>query len=313
MEAWRKVWREGVAPLLSDTHLEALEKALVSDDPRLLQGATTTPPPLMCVQDWPVEAACALGYCGWRDIETKINGEQESVKPSDAIEIKLTQGKVTWVSPSDYPHLSKLSWWTLEHHGRWYACRTEYLGGGRANEQKRNIKMHQEIMVPPKGMVVDHIDRNGLNNTRDNLRLVTEADNKRNCRRFGKSIFRGVYPSPTKGRWCAKLSDGGKSVYLGTFTTEHEAAAAFNKAASERFGDKSVLNRFATVREVEEFFARMCYEIDLRVGEPAGCRWFLNWFDDTPRDEMRSELLTEVRLVTKTRDKLELNCDATIQ
>ena len=121
MESWRKVWREGLAPLLSTTGLDALRRGLQSDDARLLQGATTTPPPLQCVQDWPVEAACALGYCGWQ---------------GDGLE---------------------------------------------------------------------------------------------------------------------------------------------------------------TVAEVEEFFARMCFEIDQRLGEPAACRWFLNWFDDTPRDEMRRELLIEVQ------------------
>jgi hypothetical protein len=120
MESWRNVWRKGVAPLLSLESLEALRQALVNDDPRLVQGATTTPPPLQCVQDWPVEAACALGYCGWR---------------GDGLE---------------------------------------------------------------------------------------------------------------------------------------------------------------TVGEVEEYFARMCFEIDQQMGEPAACRWFLNWFDDTPRDEMRRELLAEV-------------------
>jgi hypothetical protein len=120
MESWRKVWRDGVVPLLSTAALEALRSGLLGDDARLLQGATCTPPPLPCVQDWPVEGACALGYCGW-------------------------QGE-------------------------------------------------------------------GLE----------------------------------------------------------------------------------TVAEVEEFFARMCFEIDQRLGEPAGCRWFLNWFDETPRDEMRRELLAEV-------------------
>lgn len=66
MESWRKTWREGVAPQLSDAALESLYRALLTDDLRLLQGATTTPPPLQCVQDWPVEAACILGYCGWQ-------------------------------------------------------------------------------------------------------------------------------------------------------------------------------------------------------------------------------------------------------
>src|SRR5205814_4865596 len=104
----------------STAGLESLRDALRADDPRLTQGSTTTPPPLMCVQDWPVEAACALGFCGW-------------------------QGE------------------TLE-----------------------------------------------------------------------------------------------------------------------------------SVGEVEEFFARVCFEADQRLGEPAACRWFLNWFDDTPREEMRRLLLPEL-------------------
>ena len=77
MESWRKVWRDGVEPLLSMEGLEALRKALANDDPRLLQGATTTPPPLMCVQEWPVEAACALGYCGWQGERLETVGQVE--------------------------------------------------------------------------------------------------------------------------------------------------------------------------------------------------------------------------------------------
>jgi hypothetical protein len=121
VETWKGVWRK-TAPLLSRQALVALRDALLSDDPRLLQGATTTPPPLQCVQDWPVEAACALGYCGW-------------------------------------------------------------IGEG-----------------------------------------------------------------------------------------------------------------LETVRQVEEYFARKCNEIDIEIGEPAACRWLLNWFDETPRPEMRAQLLPEVEL-----------------
>ena len=128
MESWRTVWRDGFAPVLSTRGLEALRDALTDDDPRLTQGSTTTPPPLMCVQDWPVEAACALGFCGWQ-------------------------------------------------------------------------------------------------------------------------------------------------------------------------GD-----RLDTVGEVEEFFARCCFEADQRLGEAAACRWFLNWFDDMPRDEMRAELLAEIEWALEERN-----------
>jgi hypothetical protein len=120
METWRKVWRDGLAPVVSTKGLLALKQALIRDDARLTQGATTTPPPMQCVLDWPVEGACVLGYCAWQ---------------GDGLE---------------------------------------------------------------------------------------------------------------------------------------------------------------TVGEVEEFFAKACFEADQRLGEPAAVRYFLNWFDDTPRDEMRKLLLAEV-------------------
>lgn len=57
-----------------------------------------------------------------------------------------------------------------------------------------------------------------------------------------------------------------------------------------------------TVGEVEEFFARICYEIDKRLGEASGCRHLLNWFDETLRPEMRRELLAEVNLALEGRE-----------
>ena len=62
METWRNVWREGIVPLLPLKGLKTLLKALQTDDPKLLQGLTTsTPKP-----NRPVEAACVIGFCGWR-------------------------------------------------------------------------------------------------------------------------------------------------------------------------------------------------------------------------------------------------------
>jgi hypothetical protein len=66
LEPWRDCWRRGLAPRIGTAGLEALRAALESDDARLLQGATTSPPPLNCVSDWPVEAACALAYTEWQ-------------------------------------------------------------------------------------------------------------------------------------------------------------------------------------------------------------------------------------------------------
>lgn len=131
MEDWRTTWREGIAPQLSTMGLEALRRALITDDPRLIQGKTCSPPPLQCVQDWPLDAGCGITYCGWQ---------------------------------------------------------------------------------------------------------------------------------------------GGEGV--------------------------------KNVRDAEAFFARICFEVDLRIGEPAVCR-FLNWFDETPREEMRRQLLAEVSRSLALRDNKE--------
>lgn len=65
MESWRHVWRVA-SKMISDEGLAALKKAIEDDDQRLVQGATTVPPPLMAVQDWPCEGACLIGYVGWK-------------------------------------------------------------------------------------------------------------------------------------------------------------------------------------------------------------------------------------------------------
>jgi hypothetical protein len=65
MEAWRKVWREAVAPLLPTRGLQVLLRGLERDDPLLVQGATTDPQPMQEAMDRPVQGACAIGYCGW--------------------------------------------------------------------------------------------------------------------------------------------------------------------------------------------------------------------------------------------------------
>lgn len=77
MESWRLVFRDGFAPVLPTEGLEALAEALRTDDMKLIQGATTSPPPLMSVSDWPVEASCPVGYCGWKGLGLATVGEVE--------------------------------------------------------------------------------------------------------------------------------------------------------------------------------------------------------------------------------------------
>jgi hypothetical protein len=67
LASWQFVWRNGFSKVLPLKGLENLARSLLRDDPALVQGSTTTPPPLLCVQDWACEAADAIGYAGWKN------------------------------------------------------------------------------------------------------------------------------------------------------------------------------------------------------------------------------------------------------
>lgn len=94
-DAWLNTWRNGAAPCLSTKGLEALRRALVEDDPRLLQGATTSPPPLTSVQDWPVEGACAISYCGWQGDGLETVAEVEEFFSRMCAAIGVTLGELS--------------------------------------------------------------------------------------------------------------------------------------------------------------------------------------------------------------------------
>jgi hypothetical protein len=77
IESWRKCWRDGVAPALSDAALAAMVSAIEADDPALIQGATTYPPPLHCNSDLAIESACLIGLAGMRSQGLETVGEVE--------------------------------------------------------------------------------------------------------------------------------------------------------------------------------------------------------------------------------------------
>jgi hypothetical protein len=93
MESWRNVWRRGLAPLLSVAALEALRQALAGDDSRLVQGVVTVPPPLGDDLSLPVEAACAIGLCGWLGEGLTTVEEVEGFFVRTAFEIDRRMGE----------------------------------------------------------------------------------------------------------------------------------------------------------------------------------------------------------------------------
>ena len=105
--------------------------------------------------------------------------------------------------------------------------------------------MHREIMDAPAGLYVDHINRNGLDNRRPNLRIVTPQQNSWNTRLGigrGRSKYKGVSQDKDVRKWRASICIDKKLKHLGYFTDEKQAAEAYDKAAKKHRGEYAFLN-----------------------------------------------------------------------
>jgi hypothetical protein len=178
----------------------------------------------------------AFGHDVCRNFRTRrwpAGVRQKTPAPPDdgACYIPLTQGEVAIVDAEDYAELSKYKWYVTRHGGNKYACRCG-----------KRILMHRVIMKPPRGMVVDHIDGNGLNNRRSNLRICTQGQNSCNRRRQGtRTGFRGVEPRGN-GKYAAVVRQKHKTHCAGVFTDPVQAARARDKLARKLQGEYAWLN-----------------------------------------------------------------------
>jgi len=157
-------------------------------------------------------------------------------------EIKLTQGLVTFVDDDDFDKVNKYKWFARKSNGIYYA--SSYIGKWRTGKMTH---MHNFIMGNKDGFMLDHIDRNSLNNQKHNLRYCTFSENSRNKNPWGASSYKGVsivHHKNKKKYWRAYIGINGKNMYLGFFKTQEEAALAYNKAAIEYHGE------FANINEI---------------------------------------------------------------
>lgn len=143
--------------------------------------------------------------------------------------IPLTFNKYALVDFKDYRLLSKFTWCYLKTG---YAVRVS----SRLNPPRKTLYMHREIMKPPDGMVVDHINHNKLDNRRRNLRVITQAEN---CQNYNNPN-RGVHFNNSRNRFIAKLKLGRRSIHLGTFKSYEDAVECAREGRKKYFNYSSV-------------------------------------------------------------------------
>jgi hypothetical protein len=149
----------------------------------------------------------------------------------DVRQIDVGEGRCAYVDAADFDQLNRWTW----HLCNGYASRRE---NGKA------IFLHHEIMRAPQGKVIDHKNRNKLDDTRANLHPCTRRENalNRSKKRGSSSRFWGVGYRKTVGRWWAEVPRGRNPIFLGYFAEEIEAARAHDRGAVAYLGESARVN-----------------------------------------------------------------------
>jgi AP2 domain/HNH endonuclease len=188
-------------------------------------------------------------------VNAEIVTERDSLalRVNGAREIPLSKGYVALVSECDYERVAQFKWCAHEQRRKDGSIKNvcaqrkvRDVDGRRPSQY-----MHRFVLDLPSGQnpAVDHINHDGRDNRRENLRIVTNAQNLSNRRKqqnyLGKptsSLFKGVDWHQQRMKWRAQIGIGGKAIHLGLFPTPEEAAKAYDKKARELFGEYAHCN-----------------------------------------------------------------------
>lgn len=156
--------------------------------------------------------------------------------------INLTQGKVALVDDEDFERLKKFKWYAIKNKKTFYAKRGVNMGKNKI----KHFSMHKEIMGDfPLGMTnIDHKDKDGLNNQKNNLRFCTFSQNMRNRNKQSNNTsgYTGVTYFKKLKKWRAETHLNKKHISLGLYDNKIDAAKAYNEFAKEHHGEFAVLN-----------------------------------------------------------------------
>lgn len=138
----------------------------------------------------------------------------------------------TLVDDEDYEWLNQWKWRAKKGYSTFYVIRS-------VKGRPRTLRMHRLIMEAPSDMEVDHINHNGLDNQRSNLRLCTHNQQQYNRlpTKNVSSKYKGVLWHKKGQKREAKINYKGERIHLGLFTREKDAAEIYQKASKKYFGD----------------------------------------------------------------------------
>lgn len=168
--------------------------------------------------------------------------------------IKLSRGKRTMVDDDDYAYLTQWAWYANRSVMKtirtiWYAYR-QYRDPNKKNAKGQakqvSVAMHRVIMNAPRDTQVDHINGDGLDNRKQNLRLCTPAQNLWNSRWLAtpNKPYKGVHKDHSLKHpgWRATIGYGNKTIHLGWFKSAKVAAKAYDNLAKALYGEFACLN-----------------------------------------------------------------------
>jgi len=160
---------------------------------------------------------------------------------SNMKKIPLTQGQFALVDDGDYAYLMQWKWYAHWDTNTFYAVRKSPKTG--PGDSRQLIRMHREILKAGKGQMVDHMDGNGLDNRRQNIRFCSHSQNNYNYANYPHSSkYKGVSWKTARGKWYAGIRHEGKHIFIGLYVNEDEAGRAYDKKAKELFGEFARLN-----------------------------------------------------------------------
>lgn len=158
--------------------------------------------------------------------------------------IRLSSGELALVDPEDFNKISQLSWYYVKGYAR--TSNTKKLRKLYKFELSTSgVYMHRLVLSAPEGFDVDHINGDTLDNRKSNLRLASRSQNiaySKVSTYLKTSKYKGVYFDARRSLWSAEITKSRVKRWLGYYTTEENAAKAYDRAASHFFGEFALFN-----------------------------------------------------------------------